>query len=75
LGTLLFCVGFFLTTLSLFSLLVWIVFFVFYDKMVSYEERSLIQILKKEYIVYQKQVPRWFPPFKRGYSADNQDNG
>jgi len=65
LGTLLCCLGFFFTTLSFLSLLVWIVFFVFYDKMVSYEEKSLIQILGKTYVIYQEQVPRWFHFFKK----------
>jgi len=51
---LLFCLGFFFTTLSLLSLLVWIGFFVFYDNVASYEEKCLIQILGKAYIIYQK---------------------
>ncbi len=61
LGTLMFCLGFFLASLSLLSLGVWIVFFLFYDKMTTYEEEDLIRILGEEYIAYQKRVPKWIP--------------
>ena len=74
LGTLLFCLGFFFITVSLFAFLVWIIFFVFYDKMVSYEEESLIQIIGHDYIRYQKQVSRWVPSHKKGHSTCNQSN-
>ena len=61
LGILLFCLGFFFFSPSLVSLGVWIVFFVIYEKMTEYEEKDLVKILGKEYISYQKRVPKWFP--------------
>jgi len=59
LGILMCCLGFFFITPSLLSLGVWIAFFIFYDKMATYEEKNLIGILGEEYINYQKQVPKW----------------
>ena len=60
LGILLFCLGFFFITLSLLSLGIWIVFFIIYDKMATYEENDLVRILGNEYIDYQNRVPKWF---------------
>jgi protein-S-isoprenylcysteine O-methyltransferase Ste14 len=61
LGILLFCLGFFLAIPSLISLVVWIAFFLFYDKMATYEENDLIRIFGADYIAYQKRVSKWFP--------------
>ena len=61
LGTLLFCLAFFFGMPSLLSLIIWIGFFIFYDKMATYEENSLKKILGGEYINYQKRVPKWIP--------------
>lgn len=61
LGIMLFCLGFLFIMPSFFSIGVWIVFFIFYDKMATYEENDLVRILGKKYINYQKRVPRWFP--------------
>jgi protein-S-isoprenylcysteine O-methyltransferase Ste14 len=61
LGTLLFCLGFFFAMVSLLSLGVLIVFFVFYDKMATYEENDLIRVLGEEYVAYQRRVPKWCP--------------
>ena len=61
LGILLCCLAFFFASLSLLSLGILVVFFIFYNKMTTYEEKSLIQILGEEYIAYQKRVPKWFP--------------
>jgi len=65
LGILMCCLGFFFVTPSLLSLVVWIVFFVMYDKMATYEEKDLVRILGEEYITYQRKVPKWFPRPKR----------
>jgi protein-S-isoprenylcysteine O-methyltransferase Ste14 len=65
LGTLLFCLGFFFAIASLLSLGVLIVFFVFYDKMATYEEKDLIRVLGEAYIAYQKRVPKWYPRLQR----------
>ena len=61
LGILMFCLGFFLSSLSLLSLGVWIGFFILYDKMATYEEKDLIRILGEKHIAYRKRVPKWFP--------------
>jgi protein-S-isoprenylcysteine O-methyltransferase Ste14 len=61
LGILLFCLAFFFVSPSLFSFGILIVFFILYDKMTTYEEKSLTQILGEEYIAYKKRVPKWFP--------------
>jgi protein-S-isoprenylcysteine O-methyltransferase Ste14 len=61
LGILLFCLAFFFASPSLLSIGILVVFFIFYNKMAAYEEKSLTQILGEEYIAYQKRVPKWFP--------------
>lgn len=61
LGTLIFCLAFIFIGVSILSIGIWIVFFIFYDRMASYEEISLIEILGEEYIVYQKRVSKWLP--------------
>lgn len=64
LGTLLFCFAFLLVGFSIVSLAVWIAFFVFYDRMATYEENSLLEILGEEYAAYKKRVSKWFPGVK-----------
>ena len=61
LGILLFCLGFFFLSPSLLAFVIWIAFFIIYDRMVVYEEKDLVNILYKEYISYQNRVSRWFP--------------
>jgi protein-S-isoprenylcysteine O-methyltransferase Ste14 len=61
LGTLLFCLTFFFAMPSFLSFMIWIVFFIFYDKMATYEENDLIRIFGEKYISYQKRVPKWIP--------------
>ncbi len=61
LGTLLFCLGFFFAMVSLLSLGILVVFFVFYDRMATYEEKDLIRVLGETYSAYQKRVPKWCP--------------
>jgi len=65
LGSLLVLLGFFFTTLSLLSLVVWVGLFAFINRMAAYEEQDLIRILGIEYLDYQKQVPKWFPHVRR----------
>jgi len=61
LGILLFCLAFLFISFSLVSTGIWIAFFIFYDRMATYEEKSLIEILGDEYTVYQKRVSKWIP--------------
>jgi len=61
LGILLFCLAFMFVSVSLVSIGIWIVFFIFYDRMAAYEEQSLIEILGESYTIYQKRVSKWLP--------------
>jgi protein-S-isoprenylcysteine O-methyltransferase Ste14 len=61
LGTLLSCLAFIFISISLVSIAIWIAFFVFYDRMATYEEKSLIEILGEPYTAYRKQVSKWLP--------------
>jgi protein-S-isoprenylcysteine O-methyltransferase Ste14 len=61
LGILLFCLAFIFISVSLVSIVIWIGFFVFYDRMATYEEKSLIEILGESYVAYQKRVSKWLP--------------
>ena len=61
LGTPLFCLSFLFISFSLLSIGIWVAFFIFYDKMATYEEKDLVRILGEEYIAYQKRVSKWFP--------------
>jgi protein-S-isoprenylcysteine O-methyltransferase Ste14 len=61
LGILLLCLGVFFAIPSLISLAVCVAFFLFYDKMATYEENDLIRIFGSDYTAYQKRVPKWFP--------------
>ena len=70
LGTLMFCLGFVFIMPSLLSFGVWIAFFIFYDKMATYEEKDIIRILGEEYIAYQKRVRKWFPRIRSRSSLE-----
>jgi protein-S-isoprenylcysteine O-methyltransferase Ste14 len=61
LGTLLFCLSFLFISFSLAAIVFWIAFFIFYDRMATYEEKSLAEILGESYIAYQKCVSKWVP--------------
>ena len=61
LGILLFCLAFLFISLSLASLVIWPGFFIFYDRMATYEERSLIELLGEQYTAYQRRVSKWLP--------------
>ena len=57
LGILLFCLSFLFISVSLVSIGIWIAFFIFYYRMTRYEEKSLIEILGKQYTDFQKRSP------------------
>lgn len=61
LGVLVILFGLFLWSLSLASLIVWCVFFRFYDWMASYEEQDLTRIFGEDYTNYMKRVRKWVP--------------
>jgi protein-S-isoprenylcysteine O-methyltransferase Ste14 len=61
LGILLFCLAFLFISVSLVSCVILASFFIFYDRMATYEEKSLTEILGEEYTAYQKRVSKWLP--------------
>jgi protein-S-isoprenylcysteine O-methyltransferase Ste14 len=61
LGTLLFCLAFLFISVSLVSIVIWTAFFILYDRMATFEEKSLIEILGEQYTAYQKRVSKWLP--------------
>ncbi|UCE12922.1 MAG: isoprenylcysteine carboxylmethyltransferase family protein [Candidatus Heimdallarchaeota archaeon] len=63
LSILLLKLGFLLLTMSLISIIPWVICIILYDKIASFEERELIKILGEEYVEYMKEVPRWIPKF------------
>jgi protein-S-isoprenylcysteine O-methyltransferase Ste14 len=61
LGTLLFCLSFLFLSVSLVSIGVWVAFFIFFDRMATYEEKNLVKLLGEQYVSYQKRVSKWIP--------------
>lgn len=61
LGSILFYLGFILLSLSLLSVLVWILIIVFYYMISRYEEKLLTQRFGSVYEEYKKKVPMLFP--------------
>lgn len=61
LGTLLFCLAFLFISASLVSFGILVAFSVFYNRMASYEEQILVEILGDSYIAYKKRVSKWVP--------------
>jgi protein-S-isoprenylcysteine O-methyltransferase Ste14 len=61
LGGLLILLGFSIATLTVLSFVVWIVFFIFMDRMATYEEKDLTRILGQQYSEYKKKVHKWIP--------------
>ena len=61
LGVLVILLGLFFWSFSLISLIILSVFFLFYDKMASYEEEDFTRIFGEEYSRYKKKVRKWIP--------------
>lgn len=53
--------GLMVLTMSLASLIIWAIIFIFYDRISAYEEVRLTERFGEEYSNYTKQVPRWIP--------------
>jgi protein-S-isoprenylcysteine O-methyltransferase Ste14 len=60
-SALLIYVGFFFATLSLFSLLLFICIFLFYDYIARFEEEKLQEKFGEAYASYKKKTTKWFP--------------
>ncbi len=61
LGELLILLGFSIAALSILSFAVLVVFFIFLDRMATYEEKDLTRILGQQYSDYKKKVHKWIP--------------
>ena len=61
LSILLIKLAFVLLTMSLISIIPWVISLLLYDKIASYEERELEKMLGKQYVEYKKNVNRWIP--------------
>ena len=60
LGSIFIYLGLILMTLSLISLALLGVIFIFYNYIASYEEQLLINMFGQDYLDYKKKVPKWF---------------
>lgn len=61
LSALLIYIGFLFTTLSLFSLLLFVCIFLFHDYIARYEEKKLQEAYGEAYASYKRKTPKWFP--------------
>lgn len=61
LGVLLIYVACIFLSISLITLLVWIIIFLIYDRLASYEGKELEKLFKEEYLEYKNRVPKWIP--------------
>jgi protein-S-isoprenylcysteine O-methyltransferase Ste14 len=75
LGTLLILLGFSIATLSILSFIVWVVFFVFLDRMATYEENDLTRILGQQYTDYKRKVHKWVPIRNNFISKTSKNDG
>ena len=64
LSVLLIYLGLFFTTLSLFSLAIFIGIFLFYDFIARFEEQKLLEAFGEAYRAYMKTTPKWLPRFR-----------
>lgn len=61
LSMLLVYLAFALVSISLICITFWILMFILYDRMASYEEKDLEKIFSEEYAEYKKRVGKWIP--------------
>jgi len=59
LGYVLAYLGFIIGTMSLLSIIPWLLIVYLYNKMADYEEQKLEQRFGKEYVEYKRKVPKW----------------
>lgn len=67
LGSILIYIGLVLMTLSLISLVMLGLIFIFYNYIASYEEQLLINMFGQDYLDYKEKVPKWFILLKPAY--------
>ncbi|MHA1884943.1 MAG: methyltransferase family protein [Promethearchaeota archaeon] len=64
LGVLLIYLSFIFLSISLISLVVWVIILLIYDRLATFEEKELEKIYKQEYLEYKDKIPKWIPRFK-----------
>jgi len=65
LASILFYIGLVVSTASLFSLLLLMMIFIFYNHIANYEERLLLRKFGENYETYRKKTGRWVPRIAR----------
>ena len=65
LGSMLFYLGLVVSTVSLFSLVLLVMIFIFYNHIASYEERLLLEKFGDNYEMYKKKTGKWVPSIAR----------
>jgi protein-S-isoprenylcysteine O-methyltransferase Ste14 len=53
--------GLIIFSLSILSLVGWIIVIILYDRLATFEENDLEEIFKEKYLEYKKEVPKWLP--------------
>ena len=61
LGVLLIYLAFIFLSISLISILIWIVIIVIYNRLATFEEKQLEELFKEKYLEYKNKVPKWIP--------------
>ncbi len=61
LGYILAYLGFIIGTMSLLSIIPWLLIIHLYIKLVNYEEQELEKRFGKEFLEYKRRVPKWIP--------------
>lgn len=61
LGVLIIYLGLIFFSFSFISIIGWIIVFILYDYLASFEKRELEKKYDKKYLEYKKKVPKWFP--------------
>ncbi len=65
LGGLLIYLSFIFLSISLISIALFVINFILFNKMATYEEKILEDIFGNLYLDYRKQVPKWIPKLKK----------
>lgn len=61
LGVLLIYLSLIFLSISLVSFATWIIVFLVYDRLASFEEKQLEKLFKEKYLEYKKKVSKWIP--------------
>ena len=59
LGVLLIYLGFIFLSISLVSVLVWIIIIIIYDRLATFEEKELERLFAEQFLEYKNKVPKW----------------